>query len=259
MVPSLLFPGRSNAYSGHAYRGVRISSASGKLMILTSLQSAEGVDVLAMRVLVIEDDSFTRSTLVGALAHLGVTVSFSTGSAGEGLDFVKKSRIDAALLDLDLGAGPTGIDVAHALRRDMPEVGIVVLSSFADPRLTGRNLPDLPPGAIYVEKRTIGDTSLLLELLAQSVAPRGKRSTGKSVERSSDRLTDVQVEIMRFVALGLSNAEIAKRRFTSVKAAENSISRLAKQLGFANDPEQNQRVLITREYVRRTGGSNAQG
>ena len=81
-------------------------------MTLTSLQYVEGVDVFAMRVLVIEDDSFTRSTLVGALAHLGVNVSFSTGSAGEGLEFVKQSKIDVALLDLDLGAGPTGIDLS---------------------------------------------------------------------------------------------------------------------------------------------------
>jgi CheY-like chemotaxis protein len=116
-----------------------------------------------MKILIVEDDPFTRSTLAGALSHEGVEVALSTGSAGEAMEFVKNQVVDAALLDLDLGIGPTGLDLAHALRRRLPEVGLVLLSSFADPRLTGRNLPDLPLGASYIEKRTIGDTSFLVD------------------------------------------------------------------------------------------------
>ena len=217
----------------------------------------EGVETLEMRILILEDDPFTRSTLTGALQHEGVKVGLSTGSAREALEFAKKNSIDAALLDLDLGSGPTGIDVAHALRRHLPHLGLVLLSSFADPRLTGRNLPDLPHGTSYVEKRTIGDTALIVGLLAQSIEAGSKKSKTKLEEKPAEPFTDIQIEIMRMIALGLSNAEIAKRRFTTVKSTENTISRLAKQLGFANDPEQNQRVLITREYVRLTGGSNA--
>lgn len=226
-------------------------------MTITDIFAMGEVDVSKMRILVVEDDPFTRSTLTGALQHQGVTVACSAGSAREALDFVKSSPIDAALLDLDLGVGPTGIDVAHALRRQLPEVGLVLLSSFADPRLTGRNLPDLPPGASYVEKRTIGETGLLVDLLAKSIEAGTKKSKSKREDPPSEPFTDTQIEIMRMIALGLSNAEIAKRRFTTVKSTENTISRLAKQLGFASDPEQNQRVLITREYVRLTGGSNA--
>lgn len=210
-----------------------------------------------MKILIVEDDPFTRSTLAGALSHEGVEVALSTGSAGEAMEFVKDQVVDAALLDLDLGIGPTGLDLAHALRRRLPEVGLVLLSSFADPRLTGRNLPDLPLGASYIEKRTIGDTSLLVDLLSSSLQSKVSQSPATNKQKVSDRLTDVQIEIMRLVALGLSNAEIARRRFTTVKATENAISRLAKQLGFASDPIQNQRVLITREYVRLTGGTNA--
>ncbi|TRZ85933.1 MAG: hypothetical protein D4R83_05830 [Streptomycetaceae bacterium] len=53
---------------------------------------------------------------------------------------------------------------------------------------------------------------------------------------------------MRLIALGLSNAEISKRRFTTVKSTENSISRLAKILRFEHDETTNQRVQIARTY-----------
>ncbi|NBO09918.1 MAG: response regulator, partial [Actinobacteria bacterium] len=99
---------------------------------MSSHALAEEVEEMGMKILVLEDDPFTRSTLTGALEHEGVEVGLSTGSAREALEFAKKHAIDAALLDLDLGAGPTGIDVAHALRRHLPHLGLVLLSSFAD-------------------------------------------------------------------------------------------------------------------------------
>ena len=66
-------------------------------------------------------------------------------------------------------------------------------------------------------------------------------------------LTDVQIETMRMVAEGLSNAEIAERRVVAVKSVENLIARIAKQLDIDNDGGRNQRVMITREYYRLIG------
>jgi len=62
--------------------------------------------------------------------------------------------------------------------------------------------------------------------------------------------TDTQIELMRLIALGLSNTEISKRRFTTVKSTENSIARLAKILHLEQDETINQRVQIARTYFR---------
>lgn len=60
----------------------------------------------APRVLVVEDDGFTRTTLCAALRGLGIDVVADTGSAAQALDLAARHTPDAALLDLDLGPGP---------------------------------------------------------------------------------------------------------------------------------------------------------
>jgi len=76
-------------------------------------------------------------------------------------------------------------------------------------------------------------------------------SRNKSTEMPE--LTDVQIETMRLIAQGLSNASIAKHRKISEKSVEQAISRLAAILNFTNSKETNQRVLITNYYHKMTG------
>ena len=172
----------------------------------------------------------------------------------------------AAVVDLDLGEGPTGIDLAHRLRQIVPQIGIVVLSTYVEPRLIGSRQPALPPRALYVVKQSIDDPRFLLDAVLQSmaqdqagsVAGNGRRSSGPIARRSSGpiaRLRDNQVEIMRLVASGLTNAQIAQELLMSEKAVEKSVARLIKQLGIATSREYNQRVLIAQEYYRMTRGS----
>jgi DNA-binding NarL/FixJ family response regulator len=92
------------------------------------------------------------------------------------------------------------------------------------------------------------DRSLLRA--ARADAGRGTRSADIGID-----LTDSQVETMRLVAEGLSNAEIAERRCVTVGAVEVAVSRIARALGIQHDRAHNQRVMITREYYRLTGGS----
>ena len=85
--------------------------------------------------MVVEDDDFTRSTVVSALQIQGVDVVCETGSVGPAMKLADGLKPDAVILDLDLGAGPTGMDLAIGLRRRYPKLGIVLLTTFEDPRL----------------------------------------------------------------------------------------------------------------------------
>jgi DNA-binding response OmpR family regulator len=69
-----------------------------------------------LRVMVVEDDDFTRTTVVGALQIQGIDVISQTGSVGPAMKLAQQLKPDAVVLDLDLGAGPTGMDLAIALR-----------------------------------------------------------------------------------------------------------------------------------------------
>jgi DNA-binding NarL/FixJ family response regulator len=163
---------------------------------------------------------------------------------------------EVALLDLHLGSGPTGLDLAVELRRILPKIGIVILTSFEDPRLLNPNLPDPPRGSIYLNKKSVNDTQVLVTALTSSTDSSTWNSPNSSkigLPGAIGDLTDVQLETLRLMAQGLSNAEIAKRRFVTEKSVETAIARLAKIMGVESDPSRNQRVHMAKVYFRALG------
>ena len=210
------------------------------------------------RVMVVEDNAFTRTTVCGALRDAGINVVADSGTAADALDLASRFAPHAAVVDLDLGDGPNGIDLAVALREFLPGIGIVILTSFADPRLTGRNIDHLPGGSVYVVKSELSDTRLLARAIGNSMrmaADRRLASTPMAArpKGTTAGLTDAQVEVARMVAEGLSNAEIANRRGISATSVERLIMRVARELGIETTSASNRRVLIAREYLRQTG------
>jgi len=209
---------------------------------------------MQMRVALVEDDTFTRLTVASSLRAQGIQVVIDTGSASEALNEFSTAKPHVALLDLHLGKGPTGIDLALAFRATAPDVGIVFLSSFEDPRLLQPNLPPLPSRSIYLPKSEISDIWNILEALKQSVDKNYKQTARYSPKVSSiGVLSDVQLETLRLMSQGLSNAEIAKRRSVTEKSVEVAISRLAKTLGVEKDATLNQRVHMANVYFRSLG------
>jgi len=208
---------------------------------------------VATRVLVVEDDGFTRMLLRGQLEQLGYEVVADTGAAAEALDAAISLRPDVALLDLDLGRGPTGIDVAYGLRRQLPTIGLVMLTSYADTRLIGEQR-GLPPGGLALVKRTLEDATILDAALRMAVDPstRPKLASLLPVSQAT-LLSDGQAEILRLVAHGFSNAEIARRRHLSESAVVKAVGRLVDQLGLTTQSGDNQRVLLTQAYFALTG------
>jgi len=209
------------------------------------------------RVMVVEDDAFTRSMIVSALQIQGIDVVSESSSVGFAIKTARLIRPDVAILDLDLGTGPTGIDLAIGLRMSLPKIGIVLLTTFEDPRLLRPSLPEMPIGSIYLTKSKVGEIEVLQKAVTKSITNMNSKdkqnvsSRNKSTEMPE--LTDVQIETMRLVAQGLSNASIAKHRKISEKSVEQAISRLAAILNFTNSKETNQRVLITNYFHKMTG------
>ena len=209
---------------------------------------------MGLRLAVVEDDAFTRMTLVAALKARGLNVAMVAADAAEAALLSKVHSIDAAILDLHLGSGPTGIDVAQALRRQNPAVGLVFLTSFDDPRLLSTHLPQLPGNSQYLTKSAIGDVDQLVNAVRLAASGRGNTS-GKMTNHILGKFTDSQIETLRLVAQGLSNAEIARRRFVTERAVEVAVSRVAKALGLEPDTTRNQRVHMAKVFFRALGRS----
>jgi DNA-binding NarL/FixJ family response regulator len=83
------------------------------------------------RVYVVEDQDHVRSLLVELLdAVADITVVGHTSSASASLDDIRRLRPDVAIIDGHLG-GDSGLDVCRAVRREVPEVVCVILTSAA--------------------------------------------------------------------------------------------------------------------------------
>lgn len=211
-----------------------------------------------MRIIIVEDDPLISAALSSGLKSLGVEVVGSTNNGSEAIMLTKTLKPDVVVLDLDLGDGPTGIDIGWGLRKKNEDIGLVILSSYMNPRLTGRHLQELPHGAIFLQKKSVTDLSILAGIILQA----SKFNSNRPKERISDgftnaskmQLTDLEIQLMSFISMGLNNSEIANRRFITEKSVENAIRSLSKKLNLAVDPDlHNQRVMISRKYLSLIG------
>ena len=202
-------------------------------------------------VLVVEDEQFTRTMLNVTLQALGFGVVGLCSTAEEALIAVKGSSVGVALLDLDLGPGPSGVDIAHALRGVSPNIGIVLLTTFTDPRLHDPHERKLPKGSRYIVKTQLDDPEDLRSVIIDALHNPLKESAR---EREGLTLTSLQLEVLRLVAAGLSNTEIAKSQGVTDKAVERTVQRITEALGMS-EQSGNKRVLLARAYADLTGKS----
>ena len=156
---------------------------------------------------------------------------------------------EVAVLDLHLGSGPTGIDLAVGMRQHVPEIGLVLLTSFTDPRLLRTSLDTIPAGMLYLVKQSVDDLSLLATAI--HAAPEAATSSATPAPRSP--LTTAQADTLRLLAAGLSNSEIARVRVVTEATVEKTIARTAQALGIAYEEGTNQRVALARAYFTLIG------
>jgi len=201
------------------------------------------------RVLVVEDDDFTRTLVSSLVSSLGYEVCAQVATVAEAMSLAQELKPELALLDLDLGEGPTGVHLAHGLRKLNPNIAIVMLSSYGDPSWMGqRRRP--PTGARYVVKGEVSNPEVLADALAGALE---SPLDAHEINRTLPPLSEGQWEILRLVAAGYTNAEIARRRSLTEEAVKKAVTRLVRQLNIEPGDEGNARVLLTRAYAQMTG------
>jgi DNA-binding NarL/FixJ family response regulator len=209
-----------------------------------------------LRVLLIEDEDLLRLALASMLPDETIDVVGAFADGASAVEAAKTTDFDVLVTDLDLGQdqAPNGIVVANVLRRTKPDIGIVLLTSYADPRLVGAKLNQVPDRTEYIRKQSVRDMDALRAAIRRAAYAHSDVMTPlPEVE-----LTDGQIETMRLVAQGLTNGEIARQRVVSERTVEKSIQRIAQVLGSTGDSTTNTRVLLVRAYFELAGGKGAQ-
>lgn len=209
---------------------------------------------MKIKVLIVEDDAFSRTTLVDALKRQGLTIVGATDNAKDALTLAQEFEPNVALCDLDLGVGPTGLDVAHALRRISPNIGIIMLTSYRDPRLVDPKLPALPLGAILMNKKELTSMAILgMQINAAATHPKKKRKETWDKSGKFQSLSTVQIEILKAVADGRSTADIAKNREVSEQSIEKTIQRICRNLEIPATSDRSQRIQLVRAFFYGAG------
>lgn len=126
------------------------------------------MSVTKLRVMLVEDDEFTRATIKAALVGQGLDIVHDSASVKDGIEFAKKNRPDIAVLDYNLGKGPNGIDLANQLRKSQPDIGIVLLTAFLNPAELDTKISQLPPGSRYLVKHSVNKIEILVKEIAEA-------------------------------------------------------------------------------------------
>jgi DNA-binding NarL/FixJ family response regulator len=200
-----------------------------------------------IKVMLVEDEEFTRNMVGEMLTTSGVTVS-SVASVAQALATIDAFDPHVVLTDLDLGHGPDGADLLLKVFKERPWTGMVIMTAHASPELAISDSSRIPDPTVYIVKSEIKSISNLLLAIEESIEKTGKFQTNFVASGEKITVTASQAEILRMIADGLSNASIAKERNITLRAAEALIQRTFQALGVNGDPSVNPRVVAVRMW-----------
>lgn len=177
------------------------------------------------RALILEDDSLTLILLESLLLGFGFEVWTAT-NVSEGKKLLRDHDPDLALLDIDLGFGPTGIDFAKMLARTHPHIATVFLSHVSEVDSGVTTAQHLPKNVAYLNKLGLHDTETVRRVIETCLRPGLHNSPLSTVRPAGIGLSQSQYEVLLLVSRGSSASEIADQRGTSVRAVQRILHRI---------------------------------
>ena len=207
-----------------------------------------------LRIVIADDNYLVREGTRRLLEDSGqVTVLAAVGSAAELLDAVRRSRPDAVLTDIRMppagaavgGADDAvrpameGIDAAHAIRAADPDIGVVILSQYADESYAFELFKNGTAGLAYLLKDRVGDLQQLLAALREvtsggsvvdpQVVDALVSRRARLRESPLARLTPRELDVLREMAQGRGNAGIAAELSLSESSVEKYVNAIFTQ------------------------------
>jgi two-component system, NarL family, response regulator NreC len=197
-----------------------------------------------MRVLIADDHALVRSGLRMLLESEGdFEVVAEAGTADEAVRAARLEKPDVVLLDVVM-PGRSGLDALAEVLEAAPQARVLVLSMQDDPRYVREAFAAGASGYLLKEAADAELVAALREVAAGShyVHPAlGARiaaaDAAAQAKAASDPLSDREREVLRLLALGHTNQEIAKMLFISVRTAETHRAHIMQKLRLSTRAE----------------------
>lgn len=201
--------------------------------------------------LVVEDQAALR-VLVCDMLERADWETAGAADAAEAMALFTTFDPDVLLTDIDLGARPSGAELAATIAALAPHTGIVFLSSY--PRAAAGARAMGLAQAVFVSKNDLGSSAELLTALDRALSTHPAPDAPVPPDAGGlGTLTRHQLEVLAMLARGWSNEQIAQASASSVRAVERSISRIFDRLGLSGDTAVSPRVAAATMYLAAFG------
>ena len=214
--------------------------------------------------MVIADDNYlVREGTRRLLEDSGqVEVLAGVGTADALLDAVARLGPDVVITDIRMppGHATEGIEAAQAIRAAHPHIGVVVLSQYSDADYAVQLLSGGTDGLGYLLKSSVGDLDDVLRALREVAAGRSVVDPGvvqRLVQRRVSHaesplrtLTARELEVLREMAEGRTNAAIAATLYLSESTVEKHVNAIFTKLGLTEERTLSRRVAAVLSYLR---------
>jgi DNA-binding NarL/FixJ family response regulator len=213
-----------------------------------------------VKIVIAEDSAILRDGLVGLLTDRGHEVVAAVGDGDALRSAVSTHRPHVCVVDIRMPPSFTdeGLRAAIAVRREQPDVGVLVFSQYVETRFAAELLAGSARGVGYLLKDRVADVREFVDALTR-VAAGGTaldpevvaQLLGASRQRESlGALTPREREVLERMAEGLSNAGIASALVISERAVEKHVANIFMKFALPPSESDNRRVLAVLRYLQ---------
>lgn len=212
-----------------------------------------------VRVLLVDDHEAIRFGVKSFLAAEGIDVVGEVGTVADALAQVEALDPDVVIMDVRLSDG-SGIDATHDIVERFPRTKVIVLSAYEEEEAV---MAAIEAGAagFMVKRSGLSDLAAAVRRVAHgenlidpavtaAMLERLRRNQAPLRDERLGRLTSRELDILRHLALGWTNREIALALFLSEKTVKNHVTKVLAKLGVSRRSEA---VAYYTERLRATG------
>jgi len=198
---------------------------------------------VGIRVLIADDHHVVRRGLVFFLrTQEEMTIIGEAGNGKEAVELARSLKPDIILMDLSM-PDMDGIEATKIIKDEQPDIKILILTSFSDqdhvlPALeagaSGYQLKDIQPDELVncIKKIMNGENQLHPKATSHLLSNLAKKD--KQGRSQLDELTKRELEVLKEIAKGKSNKEIASALFITEKTVKTHVSNLLSKLELAD-------------------------